>query len=408
MIRMLIMLFPLFVYAESLKSLLEFANEKSELVVAKSLLQEAKAQSVDAQKSSYYPTLDTGAFYQTVDERNPFFPGDNYGAFAKLSFDVYDGGKKSSLVSQAKKEYEASQFVTESTRQSLNLEIVKNFFNMKSLESTLLSKNEVIRALKEKLERVKSFYVAKLATKDDVDRLQAAYDTNIYEMESMKFQIVSIKRVIQLQVGKTIESFENSHFKPFSQQNMQLTHDLQSSIAQKDALRQSADAIDSAYYPQLRVEDTYSVNGYDRSDALHPEGVDNQNKVLLSLNMRLFDNGSISKHKQSVLSHVHAMDTQIAYATKAQKVQYDLAKRSIQTSMIQIKSAKSALKAAQSAYETITKKYDAGIVDNIVYLDALSSRDSAKSLYAKSLNDLQIAYATYYFYAGKNIEEFLQ
>ncbi|WP_321778704.1 hypothetical protein [Sulfurimonas sp.] len=57
---------------------------------------------------------------------------------------------------------------------------------------------------------------------------------------------------------------------------------------------------------------------------------------------------------------------------------------------------------------TISKKYDAGIVDNVVYLDALSSQTTAKALYETSLNDLEVAFATYYYYAGKNIEEFIR
>ena len=89
-------------------------------------------------------------------------------------------------------------------------------------------------------------------------------------------------------------------------------------------------------------------------------------------------------------------------------MKYDLALSRIQTSYIKIKSASSAFVSASSAFKTISKKYDAGIVDNVVYLDALSSQTSAKALYETSLNDLEIAFASYYYYAGKNIEEFLQ
>jgi hypothetical protein len=47
-------------------------------------------------------------------------------------------------------------------------------------------------------------------------------------------------------------------------------------------------------------------------------------------------------------------------------------------------------------------------VDNGAYLDALAAQTSAAALYETSLNDLEIAYAFYYYYSGKNIEEFLQ
>jgi outer membrane protein TolC len=406
--KLIFLIIPMFIYADSLKSLLEYASQNSDLVVSKTLSQKAKASEVESRESAYFPTIDAGAFYQSLDERTPLQAGDVYSGYAKVSFDIYDGGKKSALLLQSENEYKASSFDFESTKKSLSLQIVQDFFNIKSLEATLASREEAKKSLKEQLTRVQRFFQAKVATKDDVDRLQAAYDTNVYEMESIKFQILSAKRSLELKVGKNIQTLDKSEFKDFAKHEIELIDSVKSMMAQKDALVAGAESLDSIYYPQLKIEDTYSVYGYERSDALHPEGVDNQNKLLLSLNMRLFDYGSVAKSKQAIMINSQAINTQVSYFKKEQAMRYDLALRAIETNNIKIKSAKSALVAATSAFKTISKKYDAGIVDNIVYLDALSSQTEAKALHEKSLNDLQIAYAAYYYYAGKNIEEFLQ
>jgi outer membrane protein TolC len=179
-------------------------------------------------------------------------------------------------------------------------------------------------------------------------------------------------------------------------------------MAQDDAIVNSAESIDSVYYPQLRVEDTYSLYGYDRTDALHPEGAENQNKILLTFNMRLFDMGSIQKQKQAVLLKSQSLQQEIAYKKHEQDIQYSLAKSRISTTESKIKSAKSALVSSESAFRTIEEKYNAGIVDNVVYLDALTTKTKAEALYQTSLNDLEIAYAVYYYYAGKEIGELLQ
>jgi outer membrane protein TolC len=89
-------------------------------------------------------------------------------------------------------------------------------------------------------------------------------------------------------------------------------------------------------------------------------------------------------------------------------MQLELSLDRIHTANLNIKSSKSALKAAKSALKTITQKYNAGVVDNVVYLDALSAKTQAQATYEKALNDLEIAYAIYYYYNNKNIEEFLQ
>jgi len=406
--RLILLVIPAFIYAESLKSLLDYATENSDLVISKTFTQKAKASEVESRESAYFPTIDAGAFYQSLDEKTPMQAGDVYSGFAKVSFDIYDGGKKSALLSQSENEYKASSFDSESTKKSLSLQIVQDFFNIKSLKATLASREEARKSLLEQLTRMQRFYAAKVATSDDVDRLQAAYDTNIYEMESIKFQIISAKKSLELKVGKNIGTLDDSKFKEFKEQTKELIDSVKSLMALQDALVDGAESVDSVYYPQLKIEDTFSIYGYERSDALHPQGVDNQNKLLLSLNMRLFDYGTVAKSKQAIMINSQALNTQVSYYKKEQAMRYDLALSAIDTNHIKIKSSQSALVAATSAFKTISKKYDAGIVDNVVYLDALTSQTEAKALYETSINDLEIAYAAYYYYAGKNIEEFLQ
>lgn len=407
MIKLILVLFPLFVYAEDLKSLLEYAHKNSDLVVSKTLIQKSKAKDIESKQSAYYPTIDVGAAYQSLDEKTPSLAGDIYNGFAKISFDIYDGGNKSALLSKSKNEYKASTFDSESTKKSLSLEIVQNFFNIKSLESSLEARAEAGVSLNEQLNRMKRFVSARVATQDDVDRLQASYDTNIYEMESLKLQISILRKSLELKVGKEIDKLEKSSFSEFNERNIELIDSVKSLISQKDALVDGADSLDSIYYPKLKIEDTYSAYGYERLDTIHPKGVDNQNKLLVSLNMRLFDNATVGKSKEALMISSQALESQIAYYKKEQQMQYELAMVRIQTSKIKIKSSSSALVSATSAYKTIAKKYEAGIVDNVTYLDALTAQTSAKALYETSLNDLEVAYAIYYFYAGKNIGDYL-
>jgi outer membrane protein TolC len=399
---------PLLLWAQSLQELLELAVQNNDMIKAKSLQQKARGFEVEARQSAYYPTVDIGGFYQSVNDRTMLLAGDVYSGYATVGVDLYDGGQKSSRLKQSSYTHQASRFETDATKKSLALKIVQDFYTIKSLEVTLLARDEAKRSLQEQLTRMQRFYAAKVATKDDVDRLQAAYDTNIYEMESLKLQIITLKKLLSLQVGVPVDTLTDSKFVPFKEHELETIENVKSLQAQKEALKSGADAIESVYYPQIRVEDTYNLYGYKRTDAMHPKGVDSQNKILLSLNFRLYDNATLSKTKEAVIANSQALNSQMIYSQKEQQMQYELAHSRVKTSYIKIKSAKSALIAAQSAFETISKKYDAGIVDNVVYLDALSAQTSAKALYETSLNDLEVAQAIYYYYAGKNIEEFLQ
>lgn len=411
-LKLLLLLAPLLVFGDNLKELLSFATTHNDLVMAKNYSEASKAKEVESKKSAYFPTVDLGGFYKRDDEATPFGVGDVYSGFAKIGLDIYDGGKKSSQVEQSKLSLLASTYDKEAYKKSLSLQITQDFFTIKSLSATLNAREEANKSLKAQLERISRFYGAKMATKDDVDRVQADYDTNIYNMESIKFQILSLKSLLELKVGKKIDTLEKSSFVKSPFKNYAALDSTNALIAQKGSIKKGANAIDSFYYPNIRVEDTYSLYGYERIDPsltlFNASPLDKQNTLLLTLNLRLFDYGNIAKTKEAVLLDAQALDAQILYQTKEQKVQYELSKARIQTAHARIKSALSALNAATSAFITIEKKYNAGIVDYIVYLETLTKKTNSKALYERSLNDLEIAYATLYYYAAKDLQEELK
>lgn len=406
--RLFLIALPLFLYGESLKSLLDYSVENNELVVSKSITKEAKKSELTSSESNYYPTVDVGAFYQRYDEASEIMPGTTYSAYATVGLDVYSGGKKSYTQKQKRDEHRASQFDFEATKKSTKLAIVQDFYNLKNLEASLSALKESLNAVKAQLDRMKQFYDAELATSDDVDRLQSAYDKNVYIIDSTSLEIYSLEKSLELKIGKKVDSFDDSTFKKLVDDSSYELDIIKSLRATKSSVLNASQTIDSYYYPQIRVEDTYSFYGYqDEPTAFPVEQVDKQNKIMATLNMRLVDFGAIGEAKEAVRLQADALGQQILYQTKEQKMNQELSLKRIETARLNINSSRSALKASKSALKTITEKYNAGIVDNVVYLDALSVNTESKSSYESSLNNLEMSYALYYFYNGKNLEEFL-
>jgi len=174
------------------------------------------------------------------------------------------------------------------------------------------------------------------------------------------------------------------------------------------SLARAAEGIVSVYYPQLRLEDNYGVYNYGRSDFEHPKGVYNQNTLALTLNIRLFDNGVVTKQKESLQLQKMALDKRIKELEETRDINAELSLSKINTTKAQIQSARQGLEAANSAYKMSAKKFEAGVIDNVAYLDALSVKTNAKAQYETALNNLQIAYASYYFNTNKNIKEYVK
>jgi outer membrane protein TolC len=178
--------------------------------------------------------------------------------------------------------------------------------------------------------------------------------------------------------------------------------------AKANALIHTASSLDSAYRPQVSLEESFSVYEYAHEDS-NPmvENLNHQNTIMLSVNMQLFDNGAIKKQKQALIIQHQAMQEQIDQAKDEQTSNRAIALAEIATAKEKIHSANMALEAAKSVYSMIEQKFEAKIVDNVTYLDALSSKTSAMAQYEIALNSLEVAKANYYFQLGLDLEEYI-
>ncbi len=405
--KYLLLLLPALVCGDNLKTILDYAGKNNNLVQASKLIEDSRAQDIQTKENALYPSIDVGGNMQHLKELPTGQPGDIYSVYAKISYDIYDGGKKSSLVNSAKNDYKSSLYNYNATKDNLNLDVVQDFYLIKNLKGSLLAKQEAGKSLSEQLNRIKKYFEARLATKNDIDRIQSSYDTNNYEIESIKFQIIQATKTLELKVGKNIDSIENSTFIEILENKFEENSNIKSMKAKRDALLSNIEVINSASLPQLKIENTYSKFNYGQTNENHPAGLDNQNNLTLTASMKLYDFGVNKSEKQSVMIQAQALSKEIDYKIEEQKIQNNISIARIMASKAKINSSQSALKAAKSAFEVMTEKYNAGLVDYVSYLDSLTSKTNAIVAHEISLNELQTAYAIYYYYNGKNLQDMI-
>ena len=69
--RFIFLIIPVFIYAEDLHTLIDFAKTNNNLIQSNKYIEHSKSKEVDSKKSAYFPTVDVGAYYQSLDERTP-------------------------------------------------------------------------------------------------------------------------------------------------------------------------------------------------------------------------------------------------------------------------------------------------------------------------------------------------
>lgn len=403
---------PLYVFAQSygLTTLVENANKSNSLIKAKEISIKAKQKEVDTAKSAYWPTIDIGASQSYISPNSVVNPGEVSTAYAMVSVDLYDGGRKSALLNAKSYEEEAAFFEKSAFQKSITLQIVQYYYGLKKLKATFGALEERSTELKEQIKRIKKFKGAGLSTQEEVDKLQAEYDSNNYTMANTKLEIFSSEKNLQLLSGLPVRKLKRNYFQEPKNVEFEIFENIKMLQANANAIGENANAINAGYKPQINLSDTY--NQYDYDDTVSLPGFDlledHQNTLKISVNMRIFDNGRMSKESEAVKYQKLALLSEIEYAENEQEMNFHLSQKSLETIRTRLKSAKSALLAATSTYDVLKEKFEVGLIDNIAFLDALTQKTLAQSRYKETLYDYEIGKSIYYYYAGKDPKEFIR
>ena len=389
--------------AESLKSILDYAAKHNDLSKSKEIL--AKQPLIEAKsiKSNKFPKIYIGGMYQRYDPIPTGKPGDTLSGYIKISLNLYDGGKKKYLIESKKYKFKVLNFQSSDYKKQLEFNIVNLYFNIKILNENLKALKKAKEYLTAEYQRTKHLYDLGMTTEDNVKKIKASLYNTIYQIDDIKYQITSLYQKLSLYTGKEIKRLDNSLIlapKNIKKSPLDSIKGLKANIKE---IEYNAKSLNSAYKPQINIEDSYNLYKYYRDDNLPPQE-DNVNQITLSANILLFDNNSVKKQKEALLVQKLALQREIDYYTKEQNKNIKLALLNIQKIKSQIKSAKIALEAANDAFRIISNKFKVGDATIIDYLDALSAKTNAFALYKSAIYQLQIAYATYYLYTNNNIK----
>jgi outer membrane protein TolC len=410
----LMLVLPLFVFAQShgLKIFIDSAAKSNGQIKAKEINIKAKIAQVEAAKSNYWPTVDVGADYSFMSPNYLVSPGQSGNIFASVRVNLYDGGRKDALLRAKDFEHEASLFEKDAFKKSITLAIVRHYYGIQSLKATLHALEERGTELKAQIKRVKKFLVAGLSTQEDVDKLVAVYENNNYNIENTKLTLETSEDNLALITGLSAKQLKRNYFKEPKKIHFEYFDMIKVMQSNASSIEENANAIDAGYMPQVNLSDTYRKSHFDDMVSVPGGGdgflIDHQNKLMISVNMRLFDNGKMVKESEAVRYQKLSLLSEIDHAKKEQKMNFKLANKSLKTTRTKLKSSKSALKAAKSTYEVIRQKFEVGLVDNIAFLDALSQKTLAEARYKETIYEYEIKKSIYYYYAGKDPREFIR
>ena len=397
---------PFLLNAGGLKSVLNHAQDAN-LVKAKELQIEAKRSELRSVGKEAMPTVDLAAFVSSSSPRSFMQPGVMYGASVKLKYAIYDGGLKSAKKGQKRFELASAKFNKSFFSKSLYLQIVQDYYNIKSLDALIGALKQKQHTLNEQLKKTKVLVSSGFATEDNLYSLRAALAFVKDNINSLHFQRKSLLSIMSLKANYRVKRVGNSHFSK-REVNFRANDLIRALRMKKSAMISGAKMIKSATQPHVNLDASYNMYGYGRSDRMHPEGLDHQAKINLTAGIRLYDGGATKEKAQAVKLQAMSLGFEIKQKLQEQRVQYRLSQQKLRVVKKHIGAMRAQYRAQKKLFDTVKKQYESGLADYVSYLDALSQMVSAKANLEKAKYELEIAYAIYYYNAGYDIRRFIR
>lgn len=390
----------------TLSSLIESAQHNEKIV---GLEQRAIAADLSLQstKKSYLPRVDAFANTSLVDHTGGFDAKRSGVAGVKAEMIIFDGFKRENTINQSDAVKNAANYDLLAGKKALTLEVIQRYFELQNsldeIETNILMRDQ----LRAQLDRLEKFHSAGLASEDMLMKMRSELSNAQYGLEELKYQVDRQRGDLEIISNQKVFDLKPSVVMEPAMTKTEELDTLKALRYSRDAKRFEAEKTDAGYLPTVKIEDQYTYYDYYK-DPIASMRVDTQNKLTASLTMNLIDFSSASTAKQALSAQAQAKTSELAYASKEAQNNVHMATRYVERSRSMIDAAQSAFEASKKTFDAVKQKYEARIVDNITYLDALHSLTNATNQLSRAKRSLLYAYAAYYYYSGLDPKEFVQ
>lgn len=401
----------------TLAELLENARRNYNLEAKELAILQARATSTAA-KTEFLPTVNGAYDYQ--DSNNPSMRLKTNTGSIKGNWEIFSGLKTYNKVREKGSLYRASVEDKESTKDQLFLNIIEQYYSYFTNRAKLSSLEQKRLQLQSNVRRVERLYNTGLTTIDDVESLRANLLSTEHELAAAKLDVEQNKLMLSLLANVEVEELERKNIKAPLFKLDENRHDINTLKFQADGAKYQARQI--TYLPTVSISDTYVMNSditkggrikikdpamSGMESFLQRQYPINQNAIAISATIQLDFLTTYKQYEAARLGYLKNLK-ELAYKKEEQKKDERLYRKSLEIAIAKIKASESALRSANIAFENVSKKYDAQILNFTDYLQSLTTKVEAEATYAQALNDYEVQKANYIYYSGQDLQEHIE
>jgi outer membrane protein TolC len=397
---------PVLLFSQNLDELVSLALQNKNVEASK-LEMKSIVNEYQGIQQGYLPSVTIGGKYTNASNEMSSVAKHAMKAYVDVSYTLYDGGKKGLTYSAYESQIKGYKEDISTLKNIITLSVIEHYFNYYTYLSKREAKEKEIEQLQAQYNRLNRFLDAGTTTLDELDKIISWKESANVEIHELDLNIQTVFHELYYLTGEKVTIDGNSYIDDIEQE-VEIRNNLKSLEYAMQTKLSNAKAIKSYIKPQVTIDNiyTYYDNYYDNSS--YDTGLENQNLLSLSVTWNIFDFDS--KNKAYEAAYTSYLSLQASYEYEKNKANEDLAlsMKSYEISKLKIKSAKAALKAANSTYEVSKQKYENGLIENVSYLDALSEKFDAQSSLAASEYALEVQKAYVIYQKGKNLWKYVK
>ena len=405
----LMFLTPLFLYSQNLEELVNLSINNKIVSSSKQSLESIKDE-YESVKSGYLPSLDIGATHAITDEETTSVAKNSSKAYGSISYELYDGGKKSDTYDSYESTIKSNQESLEALKNEISLDVITKYYNYLSYISQKEAKLKEIEQLDSQLTRLSRFLDAGTTTQDEVEKIISTLENSKVTLQEIELEMITILHNLEYITGQKVSIDIGSSIKePENEIKTDSRADLKAKEYAIESKLSNARSEKSANLPTITLDNTYTYYdpNYDNK-SYQNNALEHQNILSANLKWNLFSFGETKYKYESKFKEYLSSKLTYEYERNKADIDLQLAIKAYEISKSKIKSSQANLKAATTAYEIIKSKYENGLVDNISFLTSLSEKFAALSQLKKSQNDLEIKKANILYHSGKKLGEYIK
>lgn len=402
-----LLIVPFTLFGENLTQLIEL-SKNNKMIDSSKINLDSTRDSYESVKNSYMPKFNVAAGYSNNSYEVTGYPENALSVQGSVNYILYDGGKKGNTYDSYESSIKSGSESLEDLKNQIAIQVTNYYYNYLSFVAQREVKLQEIEQLDAQYSRLKKFLDAGSVTDDEVQKIISNIQISKVALHEIELNIETINHNLEYVVGQSVNIESGSTISEFASNENKLRADLKAIEYQLESLKSNAKAAKSGKLPKVSLNNTYTHNELEYNDSVYETDDYNKNLASINLSWDIFDFDTTNKAYEAAFKKYLALKSEFEYEKNKASVDLKLAKKAYEIGKLKIQSAQAGLNAANSAYKTIKAKYEAGLIDNVAYLEALTDKYSAESSVKVALNDLELKKANIIYYSGEKLEEFVK